>query len=61
MTDQAGAIRTAETIRAEVRRLAIPHRRSGVAGLVTVSSGLVTVRCRHPIEASDLVAEGAPA
>ncbi|MER3553990.1 MAG: hypothetical protein C4331_06470, partial [Meiothermus sp.] len=44
-TGLAGAKAVAEQIRQEVLRLAVPHRRSQVAEVVTVSLGVVTARC----------------
>jgi diguanylate cyclase (GGDEF)-like protein len=45
-TDAAGALVIAERIRAAVAALAVPHARSGVAEVVTVSIGVATGRCR---------------
>jgi diguanylate cyclase (GGDEF)-like protein len=41
-TDEAGALQVAETIRQQMREMAIPHPRSSVSPLVTVSIGIST-------------------
>ncbi|MGA0541317.1 GGDEF domain-containing response regulator [Neotabrizicola sp. VNH66] len=52
-TDEAGAMVVAREIGEQVRKLAIPHERSGVAPVVTISMGVATARCL-PGMAADL-------
>ncbi len=55
-TDRPGAIGIAETIRAALMGLAIPHDRSPVAGVVTASLGVATVHCTQDGAPEDLIA-----
>lgn len=45
-TDQDGAWRFAQRLRAAIEREAIPHKQSGVASIVTTSMGIAT--CNNP-------------
>ncbi len=54
-TDHRGAQALAERIRAGVAGLRIPHQASSAAGHVTVSLGVLTVRCRLGDTAKELL------
>ncbi|MBA3007843.1 MAG: diguanylate cyclase [Proteobacteria bacterium] len=54
-TDNNGAIAIAEKIRCGIIALALPHKCSSVADVVTVSLGVVTVRCTTGASAVDII------
>lgn len=55
-TDQRGALRVAEQVRAAVAALGVPHERSSAAGTVTASVGVITTYCDDDLGPNELVA-----
>ena len=54
-TDLQGAISVAETIRCQIQSRSISHKKSPIADFVTVSLGVVTVKCRSSESIMELV------
>jgi len=54
-TDRVGAVAIAENIRRSITTLAIPHEKSSTADFVSVSMGVVTVRCIKGCPIVDIV------
>ena len=57
LTDGEGAVKIAEKIRKEVMELNIPNKGSSVGDRVTVSIGVITVRCRRGMTPTQLIKE----
>jgi diguanylate cyclase (GGDEF)-like protein len=55
LTEEAAAT-VAETLRSRVEDLAVPHRRSSVAPIVTISAGVATVVPRQGLGSAELIA-----
>ena len=56
-TDSEGAVAIAEYIRRDILALVIPHKGSKVAGYVTASFGVITVKCSADGSAAYVVAQ----
>ncbi len=54
-TDEAGAVKLAETLRQRVEALEIPNRASSVSRVVTISCGVAVAEPSPPSKASELV------
>ncbi len=56
-TDLSGAVALAEKMRRSIQALAIPHKTSVVAPVVTASLGVVTVECRGEERVEDILSK----
>lgn len=55
LTDRAGAVKVAESLRQRIEALAVPHKASSVSRVVTISCGVATFIPAIDIEAGELL------
>jgi diguanylate cyclase (GGDEF)-like protein len=55
LTDRAGAVKVAESLRQRIEALAIPHKASSISRVVTISCGVATFIPAIDIEAGELI------